>query len=174
MQPKINILIRTHRPLLFERCIKSVELQTYKNINVIIHKTENRTKGYDYNLYCNILKEQVTDGWFMFLDDDDVLNNPKVIERLAWYLLFEDELVIIQMIRNGRPKPSDKLMDERKIERGKIGMPCFVLHSKHKNITNFDNSECADYNFIKRCSELLPVKLIKLPVVSVSGRRRGR
>lgn len=171
---KINILIRSHRPHLLQNAVNSVMGQTFKDWNIIVYKNGGGVPGYDYNLFCNILKDQVEIGWFMFLDDDDVLDAQDVLEKMAKRLTDPDELIICQMLRKGRAKPHDGLMSSKRIVRGHIGMPCFFLHSKHKHIAEFDNTECADYNFIKQVSEKLRTKFIKQVVVNAGKRSNGK
>lgn len=185
----INILIRTsNRPKLFKRCIESVFNQTYGNIRIIIAfdtygatnyinpllvgKTNvdllrvipNVNYPYYWNLYCNHLKHEVKEGWFMFLDDDDVLAGPDVIENMERIL--HDDAHLFQFSRCGNVKPSNEYMDKRKIERGKVGMPCIVLHHSIKSAIQFDGDKGADYRFIKSISEVVDIKFNKLVLVS--------
>lgn len=153
--------------------LNSVREQTYKDWDILIYKNGGAI-GYDYNLFCNILKADLTKGWFMFLDDDDVLAAPDVLENISKRLVDEDTFYIVQMLRNGRPKPAGVFMDRKQILRGHIGMPCFFLHSKHKNIAHFDNTVCADYNFIKEVSGKLKTKFIKQIVVDAGKRSNGK
>jgi glycosyltransferase involved in cell wall biosynthesis len=52
-KPLINILVRTsERPLFFKDCIKSIEGQTYKNINIIASTDTKNTKDYVLKERC--------------------------------------------------------------------------------------------------------------------------
>lgn len=172
MQPLINILIRVSRPELYKRCLQSIEEQTYPHINILTFPGY-KTPGYEYNLFCNDLKNQVEDGWFFYLDDDDILSDSTVLEDIATHLTNSDQPVICQMLRNGRPKPADIYMDRRIITRGRIGMPCILLHTKHKHIADFVATEDADYRFIKAVSEKLNCKFVKRVVVDAGKRNFG-
>src|SRR6188768_2413240 len=115
MPPLINILIRTsQRPILFQRCLQSIQQQTYKNIRVIVSydfdcdyipnwcdkiRVQKGDSGYYWNLYCNELKEAVTDGWFMVVDDDDFMNSKSVIGDIVPHLTNPDRGVICQFLR---------------------------------------------------------------------------
>jgi hypothetical protein len=171
-QPLINILIRVSRPALFERCMNSILIQTYQNYKVHIHKCTGAV-GYSYNLYCNDLKAQVKDGWFFYLDDDDILLDRQALERISRYLLNEDHIVICQMLRNGVPKPSDRLQESMQVHRGKIGMPCFLLHAKHKNVAHFVATEDADFRFIRAAIHRLSPAFCKEVLVNAGGRGHG-
>lgn len=190
----INILIRTsHRPELFERCINSIELQSYKNHKIIV--------GYDgyeamiytaqyvmtvpgirrvpvfpktkedhyWNFFCNDLKDKVEEGWFFFLDDDDYLHNPNSLANIAEHLNNPEEGVICQMLRNGKPKPHSLLMDQKLISCGRIGMPCLFLHHSKKNIATFDGQKAGDYRWIRDCAAQLPMKFVKTVVVETGN-----
>lgn len=172
MEPLINILIRVSRPALFERCMQSILKQTYSNYRVHVHKCTGAI-GYSYNLYCNTLKAAVQDGWFFYLDDDDILVDSTALARISKYLLNEDHIVICQMLRNGKPKPPDRLQESLTVHRGKIGMPCFFLHAKHKNVAHFIATEDADYRFIRAAVHRLSPAFCKEVVVDAGSRGHG-
>lgn len=177
MEPLINILIRTHRPDLCNRCVESVVSDQYKGRVDIRYYFDyefdgDRSQPFFYNLYCNYLKDRVTDGFFLFLDDDDVLI-PGSLSKIAPYLE-EDRPVICQMLRNGKPKPADIYMDKRGVIKGRIGMPCLILHAKHKDLFTFPATEDADYQWIKTISGKLDCKFVKIPVVDAGQRSNGQ
>jgi len=186
----ITILVRTsNRPTLFKRMFESVINQTFTDWRMIVsydnHEANDylinylphyygRVRAYPvnpdkkfpmfYDLYCNDLKEQVTDGWFFFLDDDDFLVNKFALETISKRLV-EDRGLICQFMRNRKPKPNKQLMDLKQIIRGKIGMPCLFLHAKYKNIADLDGQVAGDYRWIKEVSEKIPVDFVPIPVV---------
>lgn len=167
----INILIRTHkgREQLFERALKSVTDQTYKDINVIVYEDPgNNVYPFHYNEHCNLLKGSVNDGFFFFLDSDDRLIDSEVLERLA-PLLDEDKANIVQMLRKGRPKPFQKM-----IKRGFIGMPCMILHSKYKNIADVTPKAEGDYEWIKAVTDQIGYNWIEMVVVDAGKRGFGK
>lgn len=171
--PLINILIRVSRPELFRRCINSVHLQTYSNINIINIITHIdlgvRIKiPYDWNLFCNILKAQIQPGYFFYLDDDDYLIDPYVIEKLVAELQDEPDGVICQFLRNGKPKPSNALIAAGRIEKGRIGGGCLVLATKHKDVADWKAKEAADFDWISEVAAKVKLKFVPL-VVQVAG-----
>lgn len=127
---------------------------------------------FHYNLYCNTLIRMPDEGYSVFLDDDDALI-PGSLSKMAPYLE-EDRPVICQMLRNGRPKPADIYMDKHAVVKGRIGMPCLVLHAKHKDLFTFPAIEDADYQWIKTISEQLDCKFIKIPLVDAGQRSHGQ
>jgi hypothetical protein len=128
---------------------------------------------YFYDLYCNELKEKVTNGWFFFLDDDDTLASNTALEELAAHLT-KPGAIICQMLRNGVPKPADNYIRRGVIREGKIGLPCLVLHSKYKDIGALDGEKAGDYRYIKAVTDHVPTKFICLPLVNAGARGHGK
>lgn len=192
MNPLINILIRTsNRPTLFSRCLASVQAQSYQNYRIIvgydhasglsyipddltkIYVFADRDLPYFYDCYCNVLKVLVTDGWFLFLDDDDILTRPTILEKLVSHLTHPHEAIICQFLRNGIAKPRGNYIRNRIVAEGKIGLPCLVLHSKHKNLSGLDGQKAGDYRYIKEVTDSVPTKFIELPLVTCDRRSYG-
>ena len=108
---RITIITRTSdRRKHFERCLKSIQNQTYNNIEHIVicdnassvqyvreHMIEpffinnkrtdlnNPPPGcriLPHNLYFNEIDKELMDGWILYLDDDDILIDNNAIENL--------------------------------------------------------------------------------------------
>lgn len=181
----INILIRTsYRPMAFARALKSVQEQTYKNIRIIVsHDNHNalryipddiekvkvlRGEGkYFYDEYCNRLKAEVNEGYFMFLDDDDMLSSPDIIERVVPML--PETGLMVQLKRGSTICPH--AMD---FSSGKIGMPCLILNSKYKSIADVTVHGAGDYVWIKKVSEQIELRFEPIIVVHSFNRGNGR
>lgn len=171
--PLINILVRMSRPEMVPRWYGSILQQEYTNYKIHTFKCPGNVRGYDYNLYCNILKAQVESGWFFFLDDDDKLAHPLALSNMARFLINEDIPVVCQMLRNGYKKPTDSLIDRCEVVRGYIGMPCIFMPAKHKYLVDFNNREDADFSYIKTIASRLSVAFVKEVVVDAGSRSRG-
>lgn len=186
--PLINVLIRTsHRPGLFRKAVESIKNQTHQNTRIIVgfdsEQSLTYTRGFEaylmdpgtnkedhyWNLYCNQLKSRVNGGWFFYLDDDDYLYSTKSLENIAKYLTNPDEGVICQFLRNGRPKPAQLLMDQKRIEKGRIGAPCLFLHSSKKDIANWDGERAADYRWIRDVAAQIQMKFVNVVVVEAGN-----
>jgi hypothetical protein len=128
---------------------------------------------YFYDLYCNELKLHAEGGWFFFLDDDDQLAAPNALEQLAAHLT-DPGAIICQMLRNGVPKPADNYIRKKVIAEGKIGLPCLVLHSKHRSLAALDGYKGGDYRYIKAVTAQVPTKYICLPLVNAGSRGHGK
>lgn len=180
----INILIRTsYRPNGFKRALQSVLNQTHKDVRIIVsydnhnalryipdtvekirvHRGEGK---YFYDDYCNQLKGMVTNGYFMFLDDDDFLINPDILASLP---LSPDYGLLVQLRRGSVIRP---LISE--ILSGKIGMPCLILHHSHKHLADIPPHGVGDYHWIKAVSEKLPIRFEPIVVVCSDSRGNGK
>jgi hypothetical protein len=183
MQPLINILIRTsNRPNGFRRLLKSIVAQSYKNIRVIIGydnemaltyipqglevypMIQDRSLPYWYDLYVNQLKELVTEGYFVVIDDDDVLA-PECLSRLP----LTGDGIIVQLRRENNIVPKDL-----NFSRGQIGMPCIFLHHSLKNIAHLSGTGSGDYFWIKQVLEHADLPFVNEIVVISFGRGLGR
>lgn len=186
----INILTRTsNRPIGFDNLRYSIISQTYRNVRHIVSYDDdddlNYINKYDvkkvkvnnlneekynhpdgftpafYNLYCNELLNNVSDGWVMFLDDDDCFLHNKALEEIVHEVKKADyDTMFFWQMRypDGRIIPPKKEFKEQKIEIYKVGAPCFLFHSKYKNNSKWDGWKVSDYRFIKSLSNHIPKK----------------
>jgi hypothetical protein len=169
--PLINILIRTHpgRTELLSRALNSVYEQSYNKTQIEIYYDASKSKEpYHYNLFCNELKSRVKSGYFFFLDSDDYLNTPDVLERIVPHLR-PDRALIVQMLRNGRPKPFNNA-----IRRGYIGMPCMVLHYSHQDLADVTAKAEGDYEWIKSVTDQIGYKFVPIVLVNAGKRSHGK
>lgn len=162
----ITALIRTmpHRRELFERAKSSVESQ---GCAFFIHEST-LVCDYSYNLYCNTLRDKVADGFYFYLDDDDIAIRGSIEKILP--LLKEDHANIVQMLRNGIPKPRN----DQFVRRGCIGGPCLILHSKYKHISDWTAEEWGDWAWIQGVIRQLPINFINIPLVDAGSRSHGK
>ena len=191
--PLINILVRTsNRENLFNRMLHSVAEQSYPYIRVIVAYDElefityvpdscdvvlcrpNRRQKFFYNEYCNVLKAQVKEGWFFFLDDDDTLAHKHVIANMVNHLINPHRAYIVQYLRNKVIKPSWLLSERARISSGKIGLPCIWLHHTYKNLFELDPEfEDGDFRWIRSICVKLKPKFIQEVVVNCDRRSYG-
>lgn len=182
-KPLINILIRTSkRPAEFKRCLNSIVKQSYPNIRIIIgydneaalkyipkgletvFVTGDRNLPYWYDTYCNQLKSLVNDGYFFFLDDDDILN-PNVLKDIP----LNNQAIIVQLQRVNNVVPKDL-----NFRRGTIGMPCLILHYSLKAIADIHGSGTGDYFWIKEVISKVEPVFVPIVVVYSFGRGLGK
>lgn len=189
----INIIIRTsYRPASFRKLLESIQAQTYKKVNIIIgydndkaleyipslvtayKVTADKSLPYFYDTYVNQLLLKVENGWIVIIDDDDTLASPTVLQQLSEHLTGSHEAIICQMLRNGVPKPTDGNIKKRLMIEGKIGLPCLILHSKHKALSRLDGQKAGDYRYIKEVTDQVSTKFIALPLVNAGTRGHGK
>jgi hypothetical protein len=188
---KISILVRTsYRPDLFNRLYDSIKAQTHQNIKVIVSYDDERALSYIpsecvkirvyksdmpffYDNYVNDLKQLVDIGYFVVIDDDEVLIDNDCISRVVKHLRGSYGL-ICQFSRSGHLKPSNDLIKRKRIMRTKVGMPCLFLHHSLKNIAHLDGSVGAsDYHWIKAVSRKVSLKFVPIVVAYADRRSNG-
>ncbi len=188
-EPLINILTRTsNRPIGFEKCINSVNNQTYRNVRNIISYDDPADLGYikkhnvdcirvlrevrgdgnfsdenkfePYNLYCNELLKEVQEGWIMFLDDDDMLADEKTLENIVANLQNGNDTLIIWKTKfpNGALLPPEWEFKHKQIRFERIDTACFIFHSKYKDVSRWDSWYAADFRFIEGLTKHIPKK----------------
>lgn len=184
---QITLLIRcSYRPNGFKATYASIPA----GINVICSYDDDRALAYIpehlqkirvyksslpffYDNYCNDLKALVPiNHYFAFLDEGDTII-PNSLSLLTKELKNSNG-VICQFKRGDKLKPSAQLIKERRILRGKVGMPCLFLHSKFASLVDLDGSVgAADYHWIKAVSRHINLKYVAIPVVSAEIRHQG-
>lgn len=190
----INILVRTsNRPEQFKRMFESVLAQTFKEWQIIVAFDNDKAVSYIpqhpkvksfrvnthtpdpyyWNLYCNDLKSEVTEGWFFYLDDDDYLRDKFVLESISMHLR-EGEGTICQFMRGRIAKPQKPYFNRKEIVSGKIGGSCLFLHHSQKNVSDWTAGHSADYRWIKAVSEKVKLNWIPIPVVVAGGKGFGK
>ena len=161
-QDMINILVRTSgRPIHFEKCIQSNIAQKYGKYDVYVcydkvesldylckYKDDSRItyfpvyinspEKYKFNMYCNLLIEKVTEGYIMFLDDDDyllhnnvftIINNALSKHRVViWTFLRPDKLIAPQDITTN-------------IVLGEIASPCVCFDATLVGNARWDDKQ---------------------------------
>ena len=167
--PLINILIRTsNRPYYFRKCIESILNQSYNNVRVIIcydnlesldylKDYQNYSnieffpvqvkskKQYKFNLYCNELLKRVTNGYVLYLDDDDYLCH----DECLWYLANKVQKNTITIWNFFR---ADKLIFPRNkfnIQLGEVTTSGFISDIECYKNCFWGDGKNGDYSFLK-------------------------
>lgn len=162
---KIHIIVRTHlRKSNFKKVITSINQQSYSNYiihvaydhidslkyikdefgnKMITHKVKrNSDKNAFFDLYCNDIKNKITDGWIMFLDDDNYLihgNCLKIINEhlkekiVAWSFLRPDKLITPNL---------------KKLKYGEIDNCSYIFHHSIQKDGQFGDYYGSDFKFI--------------------------
>lgn len=196
MTKLINILIRHKegRNNEFKRAINSIMDQSYKEFRIFISiddmnlwqmtmlfatKMVPVSSLNHYNLHCNDLKKQVDDGWFFYLDDDDYLASPTVLEELSHHL-FEGALIVQFLRKNNNNrghdvvKPSWAHVVKGSIKKGMIGGGCLVLHHSFKDVADWLPHAGADYHWIKAVTDKVPTRFVPLVLQIAENKNNGK
>ena len=191
--PLLNILIRTsNRPNYFNRLIHNIESQSYKNYRLIISAdtpetkkyveragynptpvvrlSKNKTQTFPWNLYLNILMDQVTKGWIMFMDDDDIYADNSAFDLIATFLGNESSMLVWRLLfPDGRYVPGIDFMGKTPFTRKQIAMPCFAFHSKWKRRVRFDGQRAADFRMANQLQQFLKVNWLDHALVMLDN-----
>lgn len=196
---KINILTRTsNRPRFFADCKKSIDMQTYQNINHLISVDDpaslqyvqglnylqvNKRRGTSkvpsgvgyapHNTYLNDLQQLVSDGWIMFLDDDDCFVRPDALEIITQHIQSDDDLIIWKVDHKKRIIPDGEYWQKPPVYRN-ISMPGFMFHSKYKNQAIFDDLSWADFKVAETLYKIIPNKIWINQILTGLQQGRGR
>ena len=186
MNDPVYILIRTaNRPIFFKNMMDSIKRQTYKNIVTIVHsdnpndlyvegdiiirsqRDESLGNGF-YNLYCNALLAAIPgDGWYHFIDDDDMYYSDDVIERLV-------ENSLRDHINVARVKRWKGIIFPKKFGiQNSFQTECFFLHTDHKNKATWWNYKGGDHNYTKQLTKILPINWIDNLIICKAQKGKG-
>jgi hypothetical protein len=174
----INILIRTNnRPELFKKCIDSILEQQYTNYRVyvcvqtdsdneyansissnkitIIKGRKTSNKPYFFNDFSNQLLQYVTDGWVMFLDDDDKLSHSNAL--LAVNDVIDEDNIVFWKYR----RPDALILPDisGKLIRASITSCGYCFHNKYIQDNKWAVKRQGDFDFISKLYNKIPKKI---------------
>jgi hypothetical protein len=182
MTYKAHILIRTHkRPESFARCIASIKSQNYPyyQIHVVtddmqsmdycrefnplfIQKEEKQAKQrlngclyFPQNLYINELYKDITDGFCVHLDDDDMLTYEYSLQRIANELQ-KFKAVFWRVNIEGVLVPHNENWKTHPVKADISGIGIAYDH-EFKEFLYWDRYKQADYRNASRLYDITPV-----------------
>lgn len=193
MKPTLNILIRTsNRPNYFNRLVRNIQAQTYKNVRLLIsadtaqtvayvrkegfepvkvkHLQRSASQTFPWNLYLNHLLDAVIGGWIIFIDDDDMYADPLSLETIVRNLPDKNSMLVWQMrFPDGRLVPNHEHMGTTPFVRKQIAMPCFAFHSKWRKHVRFDGQRAGDFRVSNDLLKYVNVKWLEAPLVQLDN-----
>jgi hypothetical protein len=110
---------------------------------------------FKFNLYLNELQKHVKDGYIIYLDDDDSLNDNDSLKNLSTQITDEDTLVFWRVKFPNRLVPSDSNFLKSPIMKDISGIG-FTFHNKYK--IDWEPFKRGDYRVAKKLSEKIPNK----------------
>lgn len=181
----INILTRTsNRPNYFINCFNNVKNQTYKNINHIISVDNDESEKYvktqtdnyiklnipinpnppiitgrryaPYNSYLNDLRNQVKDGWVLYLDDDDIFMSNSSLQKIVNHIDNDDQLLMWRVKFPNRIIPEDEYFNNKKVVLNHFSGIGFMYHSKYDKYSKWEVYSGGDYFFVDNLLKVIP------------------
>jgi hypothetical protein len=154
--------------------METVKNQTYENIVTIVHADDPRDEyvagdiiirgsAYNseygngtYNLYNNRLLQTIPtrDGWYHFIDDDDMYADDNVIERLVASSL-EDHVNIARVQRWNTTVCPRHWGSQKTFQT-----ECFFMHCQHKDRARWWGNKNGDHNYSRKLTDVLPINWI--------------
>jgi len=118
---------------------------------------------YDYyrlhpNLYLNTLMDLVSDGFVVYLDDDDKFMHSDSLEVIVNHISSSDDLLIWKVQFPGRYLPEDKFFGKKPVF-GHIGTCGFAFHSKYIPQVRWEGWSGGDYRVVSALYDLVPNKV---------------
>jgi hypothetical protein len=181
-QVPVYILVRTSgRPEFFKSMLESVKSQDYKNIFLIVHYDNHEDESYledkridlriygkpepergdgFYNLYCNSLLDAIPvekngDGYFYFLDDDDILYSDNVISEFVKNAK-RDHINVARVERwNGTIWP------RRWKVQTSFQTECFLIHTDYRNMGRWWARKQGDHDYSRQITRELYINWIE-------------
>jgi hypothetical protein len=188
----INILTRTSgRPNFFYYNWLSVQKQTHRPIRHLISADDDETVKYlapytgievtrvnklkrdgndsfPYNLYLNELQGKVTEGWIMFLDDDDWFLSEDSLSQIVKHLKDPNEIVLWQVQFPNRLVPPTIPKSCPRV--GHVSCIGFAFHSSQKGLAVWGDRKGGDYRIISTLYKSLRPRWIEQVLTGVNYR----
>ena len=171
--PVVNILVRTSkRPKYFDECIRTIEAQTYKNVNIFVSddgfadytipykvypikvKRKNDIKRvqkdnygipFPANLYFNEMHKYVKSGIVIYLDDDDIFTDKNALKDIVKEYKKGNDLILWRVKIGTNYIPSDENFGKI-VCRDISGIGAAI---DHKLLIDWEGYKLGDYRILK-------------------------
>jgi hypothetical protein len=133
-----------------------------------------RSRKMIHNLYLNILNEKVTDGWIVYLDDDDCFFEKTSVQKIVDQInTVDDDTLVVWRMRysSGRTLP----FQWGDMRSGKIGGSCIGFHSKYSKDAIWDSWSASDFRVIEKLTKSIPkISWLWKPIIYISSAGLGK
>jgi glycosyltransferase involved in cell wall biosynthesis len=136
-----------------------IRVKKYEGKIPLLDKETGARRAAPYNLYLNDLRNEVKDGWIMFLDDDDMFLEDNAIEEIINLIDNNNQIVFWKVKFPERIIPQKKLFDNKIIALNHFSMIGFMYHKIHDNKADFDYFSGGDFHFISQLAPKIPTSL---------------
>ena len=143
------------------RCLEYLEeYRSHTQISVLKAPDLDKSVPFFYNLYSNFLINQVSAGWIVFLDDDDMLTEEHSLLRVAQTIKSNDDFIFWKVkVGQSTVYPTD-LQKPAFAQIASIG---FCFHSEHSKVRSSKGGRVrwyakqgADYSYVSEVLQFYP------------------
>lgn len=114
--------------------------------------------SYPMNDYMNRLHERIGEGWVMYLDDDNLLQDPFSISELMGHVHSTKELIAFRSVL-GRVTPHEENFGKRVI-MGDFDSSNFMFHTDNLDLARWPDKRCGDFKVGSNLAKHLPVRWV--------------
>lgn len=114
--------------------------------------------SYPMNDYMNTLQERIGEGWVMYLDDDNLLQNAFSISELMGHVQSTTEMLAFRSVL-GRVTPHDQNFGKRVI-MGDFDSSNFMFHTDNLELARWPDKRCGDFKVGSNLALNLPVRWV--------------
>jgi hypothetical protein len=124
----------------------------------------NICQHFPFNLYLKIAETHIKDGWILYLDDDDLLEDKNSLLKLKNQISNTDEDTL-QVFRFRNRNKEELIPHNDYLTFMKTGHPiihmeviagCFCFHSKYREFTVWDEWRRGDVRTVKALERVIP------------------
>jgi len=132
-----------------------------------------------YNLYFNEIHKYITDGWIIYLDDDDVFYGKDSVSKIVDVINKNDNdtMIIWKMIYSNLRELPEDISDRNPPKLNQIGGSCFTFHSKYLDLANWDSWKGSDFRVINKLYKSIPntvwfpEKIVYVPSIGLGQKK---
>lgn len=121
-----------------------------------INNSQNYGIPFVYNLYLNDLQNQVTDGYILYLDDDDMLSSSNSLLTIVNHINSEDSLLMWRVKFPDRLVPSDANFGKPPVVKD-VDTVGFLFHNKYKQ--QWEPYKRGDFRVVSKLYSIIPNKV---------------
>lgn len=114
--------------------------------------------SYPMNDYMNVLQKRVGEGWVMYLDDDNLLQNAFSISELMGHVHSNTELIAFRSVL-GRVTPHDQNFG-RRVTMGDFDSSNFMFHTDNLALARWPDKRCGDFKVGSNLAKHLAVRWV--------------
>jgi len=150
--------INSHNYIIDNNIDNYIVINRDKLINNDDHVNYNTGKYSPHNLYFNEMHKYVSDGWVLYLDDDDRFYDNNSLSKIVKSINESDIDTIIYWnmeYSNGSTLPRE-ISKTKPPELYNIGGSCFAFNYKYLKYASWDSWKCSDFRVINNLHNTIP------------------